>query len=118
LINSFIAVGNVGGDPDVSYYEKANVTKFSLAVDGGKSQDGGRVTEWYAAEAWGGLGDVMGRWIKRGSSIQVRGQLSVDFWSDRQTGEPRQKIVIKATDFSFAGSKNSTQGHQQFQGEF
>ena len=53
MLNSVNLVGNVGGDPDVRYFDSGSVkVAISLAVGRAYKKEGQPDTDWFRVEAW------------------------------------------------------------------
>lgn len=120
--NSIMIIGRLGGDPDCKYFESGSVVaKFSLAVTTGKEE-----TSWFNCECWSKTAELAINHLKKGAQIGVVGDIKIETWVDKQTGETRSKIVVKVGRIIFADSKKdreqaddtqqqNTQGKQQVQ---
>jgi single-strand DNA-binding protein len=98
--------GRVGQDPEVQYFESGKCkAKFSVAVRRDKE-----TTDWFAVEAWDKQAETIANYVKKGTSLSVTGYVTQETWDDKQTGEPRSKIVVKLDGFSFTGSKQEAEG--------
>ncbi len=58
--------------------------------------------------AWGGTGEFISKWFRKGDQIIVEGILSTRDWTD-SNGNKRQTIELTVTEAHFAGSKGSNQ---------
>ena len=100
-VNSVNIAGRTGRDPEVKYFESGtNKTSCSLAVRRTSDQ-----TDWFDLEAWGKTGEVMGNYVRKGGLIGDSGQLKLDEWTDKNTGELRSKPVISVGQLDLLGSK-------------
>jgi single-strand DNA-binding protein len=105
LINSVNLVGRLGQDPETRYFESGSVlTKLSLAVNRQTSRD--EQPDWFACELWGKTAEVAANYTRKGSLIGVTGSLKLETWSDRDSGEPRTKPVIKVERLEFLSAKS------------
>ena len=81
--------GNLGRDPEMRFTPGGSqVTKFSVATNRVyKDSNGDEVKEttWRWVEAWGGLGEVCNKFLKKGMRVLVVGRLK----PDKETGGPR-----------------------------
>ena len=95
--------GTLGRDPEVrSTPNGTRVANFSLAVERGF---GDKVqTDWHNIVAWKDLATFAERFLKKGKSIYVTGELQVRTWDDKQTGAKRTVTEIKADRIEFADS--------------
>lgn len=106
--------GTLGRDPEVrSTPSGAKVVNFSVAVERGFGDK--LTTDWHNIVAWGALAEFVERYLKKGKSIYVTGELQVRSWDDKQTGAKRTVTEIKADRIEFADSGEAKSGaaHQE-----
>ena len=105
MINKVILLGNVGADPEVR------------ALDGGKKvarvrvatterytdQQGDRQeqTEWHSVTLWGGLADVVDKYVHKGSQVYIEGKIRTREYEAK--GEKRYATEIIANDMKLLG---------------
>lgn len=68
-MNCITLVGNLGRDPDTKTVNDKTLTKFSIAT-GSKEY-----TEWHDIECWGQTADIAARYLKKGSTVAIRGEM-------------------------------------------
>lgn len=100
-VNKVILVGNLGRDPEVRTTNNGmRIVSFSLATSErwkdrqtGEQQDR---TEWHNVVIMNErLGEVAERYLRKGSSVYVEGQLQTRKWTDQQgTDRWRTEIVL------------------------
>jgi len=108
--------GTLGKDPELrSTPNGTRVANFSLAVErgyGDKTQ-----TDWHNCVAWKDLADFVEKYLKKGKSVYVTGELQVRSWDDKNTGQKRYVTEIKADRIEFAddggGSKSGSAPRQE-----
>ena len=107
-LNSVCLVGRAGkDDPKVDYFESGSVVaKFSLAVNR-PTRD--KEADWFNLETWGKTAQVAADYVRRGSLLAVVGSLKQDNWTDKTTGEPRSKLVIRVDDLRLLGSRRDSE---------
>jgi single-strand DNA-binding protein len=87
-------VGRSGRDPEVKYFESGSVVcKFTVAVNR-SSSNRDEPPDWFDVEAWGKTAEIAANYVKKGSLVGVSGSLKFDRWTDRTSGDERQKSVI------------------------
>jgi single-strand DNA-binding protein len=108
--NRITLTGRVGNDPDPRYFDNGKVVlNLSLAVkrkyDGYERQEkkiksGEEETDWFGLEIWGRDAEYAAKFVTKGGRIGVTGNLQVDYWEDKMTGERRQrvKVIVKDLD--------------------
>lgn len=108
--------GRVGRDPDVRYFESgAVVVSFSLAVNRRKKD---APPDWFDLKIWGRTAEVAANYVRKGSLIAVTGQLGLETWTDKATGDPREKPVVQVETLSLLGSGSSNNSNAAYDEEF
>ncbi len=106
-INSVTLVGRAGRDPEVRYFESGTVVaNLTMAVNRRNRED---EPDWFNLEIWGKQAQVAADYIKKGSLIGVTGSFKLDSWKDRNTGEDRNKPVIRVDRLELLGSKRDSE---------
>ncbi|WAS06444.1 single-stranded DNA-binding protein [Gloeomargaritales cyanobacterium VI4D9] len=103
-INVVSLVGRAGRDPEMKYFESGSVKcSLSLAVDRRSKRTD--EPDWFELEIWGKTAEVAGNYVRKGSLIGVKGAVKFDHWKDRNTGEERQKLLIRVDQLELLGSR-------------
>ena len=106
-INSVTLVGRAGRDPEVRYFESGTVVaNLTLAVNRGNRND---EPDWFNLEIWGKQAQVAADFVKKGSLIGITGSFKMDSWKDRNTGEDRNKPVVRVDRLELLGSKRDSE---------
>ena len=106
-INSVTLVGRAGRDPEVRYFESGTVVaNFTMAVNRRNRED---EPDWFNLEIWGKQAQVAADYVKKGSLIGVTGSFKMDSWKDRNTGEDRNKPVVRVDRLELLGSKRDSE---------
>ena len=94
-MNKVLLTGRLGRDPEVKYTKSDKaVSSFSLASDeyyGGESH-----TEWHRVVCWEKTAEFVGKYLKKGSLVEVEGRLQTREWEDNN-GNKRQTTEIVAS---------------------
>lgn len=99
--------GTLGRDPEVRAIPSgAKVVNFSVAVERGFGDKA--VTDWRNIVAWGSLAEFAEKYLKKGKSVYVAGELQDRNWDDKQTGQKRTVTEIRADRIEFADSGESS----------
>ena len=88
------------------------LAKFSIATNErfkGKSGEWQGRTEWHNVLAWERLAEIVGEYVRKGSSIYIEGKLQTSNWQDRQSGEKRYRTEIVARDLVLLGSRDGAE---------
>ena len=108
-INSVTLVGRAGRDPEVRYFESGTVVaNLTMAVNRRNKND---EPDWFNLEIWGKQAQVAADYVKKGSLIGVTGSFKLDSWKDRNTGESRNKPVVRVDRLELLGSKRDSESN-------
>ena len=106
-INSVTLVGRAGRDPEVRYFESGTVVaNLTIAVNRRNRDD---EPDWFNLEIWGKQAQVAADYVKKGSLIGITGSFKLDSWKDRNTGEDRNKPVVRVDRLELLGSKRDSE---------
>ena len=111
-MNKLFTSGRLANDPELSTLQSGQtVCKFRMASNTRKKDPNTNeyTTNWYNCSAWGALGENIAKYFKKGSRINISGDLSVREYVDRN-GAQRTSIDLDVRDFDFVDS--STQQEQ------
>lgn len=103
--NLVVVTGNLTRDPEARQAGETTVVGFAVAVnESWKSKDGEvkERTSFFDVEAWGTLGTLVSKYLKKGSKVLVSGSLRQDVWE--KEGEKRSKVYIVADTVEFLNS--------------
>ena len=107
-LNKVQLIGNLGRNPEVRFTPNGTaVCAVSLATTNAwKDKAGERVeqTEWHRVVFFERLAEVVGEYLKKGSSIYIEGRLQTRKWQDRD-GVERYTTEIVADELQMLGSK-------------
>lgn len=102
-----IITGNLTRDPELRTTSNgANVCSFSVAVNRVYKDASGEQKEavsYIDCSAWGGLGEMIAQYAKKGTGVLVSGRLDQRSWEDKETHQKRSRVEIVVEDFNFAG---------------
>jgi single-strand DNA-binding protein len=100
-------IGHLGKDPEIKVFgDNKKRARFSIATtDSYKNQKGDKVqeTQWHNVVIWGGLADVVEKYLKKGQEIVLEGRLVHRVYETQ--GEKRFITEINAHDFLMVGGK-------------
>jgi single-strand DNA-binding protein len=87
--------GNLGRDPEMRYLESGQqVTKFTLAARQAKVRGKELPALWFTVEVWGATAEWVANNLVKGETVYVRGELRLNQWTDRESGEVREALTI------------------------
>ena len=113
-INKVILVGNLGQDPEVKYMPSGGaVTNISIATteswtdkNTGQKQDR---TEWHRVVFFNRLAEIVGEYLRKGSSVYIEGNLRTRKWQD-QNGQDKYTTEIVAREMQMLGGRSGGTG--------
>lgn len=120
-LNIVHLVGRAGADPEMKFFESGKVLcELPLAVNRPTSKTD--APDWFNLKIWGKTAEIASNYLRKGSLIGIQGALTIETWTDRNTGANRSKPVIVVDRLDLLGSKrdndpgfgNSNQGADEF----
>jgi single-strand DNA-binding protein len=104
-LNKVFLMGNLTRDPEVRQVGSNNsVCTFGLAVNRRFSTAQGEEREetcFVDIETWGKQAETCGRYLRKGAPALIEGRLRLDRWEDRQSGEARSRLLVRAERVQF-----------------
>jgi len=98
-LNKVTLIGNLGKDPETQILEGGiHLAKFTLATSESYKDDKGNKhteTEWHTVLAWRSLAEVVGKYLKKGSTVYVEGKIKTRTYDDK-TGVKKMVTEIIA----------------------
>jgi len=89
------------------------VAEFSIAVDGWKRDS---KPLWLNLKIWGKTADIAANYVRKGSMIAVSGQLEIEAWTDRGSGEEKSKMVLNVKELTLLDSRRDDLGGENYGG--
>lgn len=113
-LNKVFLIGNLTRDPELRVTPKGtSICQFGLAVNRQYKDDSGATREevtFVDIEAWGKQGELVAKYLTKGSPAMVEGRLRLDQWDDKQTGQKRSRLKVVLDNVQFLGSRGSGGG--------
>ena len=110
LRNKVQLIGNLGQDPEVRTFENGRaMARFSLATrETYRDAEGKKVTEtqWHNLVAWGGLAEIVEKYLQKGSEIAIEGKLTHRSYEDKD-GNKKFFTEIVLNDILMLRNKNT-----------
>ena len=121
-VNKVILIGNLGKDPDVRYMPSGKaVASVTLATnESWKDRTTGEKqerTEWHNVVFYSPLAEIVGQYLRKGSSVFVEGRLQTRKWQDKTSGQDRYITEIIANEMKMLGGRGGAGGSAPFPGE-
>jgi len=109
--NKVILMGNLTRDPDVRATTGGmTIVKLGLAMNHRFTTSTGEAREetcFVDVDVFGKQADSCRNYLHKGSPVLVEGMLRTDSWQDKNTGEKRSKLVVRADRVQFLSSPGS-----------
>ncbi|HTB79392.1 MAG TPA: single-stranded DNA-binding protein [Opitutaceae bacterium] len=113
-LNKVFLIGNLTRDPELRVTPKGTaICQFGLAVNRQFKDESGQTrdeTTFVDIEAWGKQGELVSKYLTKGSPAMVEGRLKLDQWEDKQSGQKRSKLKIVLDNVQFLGRPGASAG--------
>ncbi|MBK5944822.1 single-stranded DNA-binding protein [Halorhodospira halophila] len=100
MANFFRGRGNLGGAPILRHTQDTPVANLRVYFDrpipdgeGGFNERGGF---WANVSLWGSRAETAARLLPKGARVAVEGELFESRWVDKETGDERRQLEIRA----------------------
>ncbi|UVW28604.1 single-stranded DNA-binding protein [Massilia sp. H6] len=114
-VNKVIIVGNLGRDPEIRYMPSGDAIANIAVATSYKSKDKNtgeqkELTEWHRISFFGRLAEIVGQYLKKGSSVYVEGRLQTRKYTDKD-GIERYATDIIAENMQMLGGRQGMGGN-------
>jgi single-strand DNA-binding protein len=113
-LNKVFLIGNLTRDPELRVTPKGTaICQFGIAVNRQFKDESGATrdeTTFVDIEAWGKQGELVSKYLTKGSLAMVEGRLKLDQWEDKQTGQKRNKMKVVLDNVQFLSTRSSSGG--------
>lgn len=121
-VNKVIIVGNLGRDPELRYMPSGDAIANIAVATSYKSKDRNtgeqkEVTEWHRISFFGRLAEIVGEYMKKGSSIYVEGRLQTRKYTDKDGVEKYATDIIAETMQMLGGGNGGGGGADHHDGD-
>lgn len=121
-VNKVLLIGNLGRDPELKKTPNGkSVCTISIATTKKRKDQSGQLlekTEWHSVVLWNKLAETVHRFLKKGSSVFIEGELSTRSW-ESPDGQKHYKTEVVANNMQFVGGgNNSKQSNHQEQNNY
>lgn len=112
-LNKVQIIGNLGRDPELRYLPSGDAIANIAVATSYKSKDkatGGQkeLTEWHRISFFGKLAEIVGQYLKKGSSVYVEGRLQTRKYTDKD-GVERYATDIIAEQMQMLGDRQQNE---------
>jgi single-strand DNA-binding protein len=104
ILNDVKIIGNLVNDPEVRFTPKVTpVANCSLGINETYRVDDEKrqITTFVDVQVWGPSAENFGKLVRKGQEVFIEGALRQDHWEDKQTGQNRSKLYVKAERWQF-----------------
>ena len=113
-VNKVILMGNCGRDPEIRYLPSGGaVANISIATSTKrKDKSSGEMiedTQWHRVQFFDRLAEVVGEYVKKGTSVYVEGRLKYGKYTDKD-GIERNTVDIIANEMQLLGGRTGSGG--------
>ncbi len=113
-LNKVFLIGNLTRDPELRVTPKGTpICQFGLAVNRQFKDESGATrdeTTFVDIEAWGKQGELVSKYLTKGSPCFVEGRLRLDQWEDKTSGQKRSRLKIVLDNVQFLGGRSGGAG--------
>lgn len=115
-VNRVTLIGNVGKAPEIRFMPNGEaVANFSIATtEQWKDKNGNKqeATEWHRIVAYRKLAEIIGEYVKKGTSLYVEGRIVSNKYTDKQ-GIERIAFQIQIETIRLLGSPSNSSSASQ-----
>lgn len=114
MLNKVLLIGNLTADPRElrTLPSGAVVGEFRIAVNdrfGGRDRENER-TLFIDVVVWNKTAENCHRYLSKGRPVLVEGRLEEDSWTDKESGQPRSKMRVVASNVTFMPDRKGEGG--------
>ena len=99
-LNEVRLIARLGADPEMRYTPSGTAvatlrvcTQTSWTISEGAEQ---REVEWHRVTVWGRQAEACNQHLTKGARVEISGSIHYTQWEDRETGEKRYGVEIRA----------------------
>ena len=109
-VNEVELIGWMGQDPEMRFTPQGTaVVTISVATKRPSHANGEIKTDWITVEAWERLAEQINESLRKGSRVRVSGHLVTSSWEERESGQRRSKMVVRAESVLFLDGRASSE---------
>ncbi len=86
MVNEVTLIGRCGKAPEIRTTDNSKVASFTLATSKRYKDRNGEVkeqTEWHNIVVWGKTADICEKYVQKGSTLYVKGEIRYRSWDDK-----------------------------------
>lgn len=117
MLNKSFIIGYVGKEPEFKDFGTSKVANFTVATTERAfttktGVDVPEKTEWHRIVVWGGLANVVEKFVTKGTLLYIEGKMTNREY-ETQSGEKRHISEIQCTVLTMLGGKSKTDNVNQ-----
>src|SRR6476469_2415766 len=98
-VTKVIIVGNLGRDPEIRYMPSGDAIANIAVATSYKTKDRNsgeqkELTEWHRISFFGRLAEIVGQYLKKGSSVYVEGRMQTRKYTDKDGVEKYANDIV------------------------
>ena len=109
ILNKALFVGNLTANPELIHTPKGTpVVNASLAVNEfytGEDGERQQITTFIDVKVWGPSAENFAKLARKGQEILIDGSIRQDTWEDKESGQKRSKLYVRADGWQFTQRK-------------
>jgi single-strand DNA-binding protein len=110
-LNKALFAGNLTSNPELIRTPKGTpVVNTSLAVNEyytGEDGERQQITTFIDTKVWGPSAENFAKLAKKGQEILIEGSIRQDTWEDKDSGQKRSKLYVRADSWQFTQRKSA-----------
>lgn len=108
MLNQCVLTGNLGGDPEISFYGEGNqISSFNLAFTASKKKTG-----WIRITCFSKLAEIAEKYLHKGARIAVVGSLDYKKWEDEGVQKSSFQLIANSIEFIKTDGRGFEEGKQ------
>jgi len=116
--NRITLIGHLTRDPECRYLSSGTaICDCGIATTKKwKNKDTGQTNEktcFVDLVIWGASGERFAEWFAKGQAVFIEGELELDQWDDKDTGQKRSKHKVNVTGFQNCAGKSTSGSRSQ-----
>jgi len=109
-INRVVMTGNLTRDPELRALSSGTaVCSLRIACNTRRKDSTGNWVDkpnYFDVTVWGGQADACARYLSKGRPVAIDGRLDWQEWTDKDSGQRRQRVQIVAESVQFLGGRD------------
>lgn len=115
MLNETVIQGRLTRDPELR--QTANglaVANFCIAHTPDYNKEN---TIFLDCTAWRGIAENLARHGAKGRMVLIKGQIAINQWTDKNTGEAKKKMVLNAESVYFVDGRSPASGYNNYESD-